>query len=115
MAKMRAAEAAVHVLPKEGVNHAFGLPGAAINPFYAAMRTLGGISHVLARHVEGASHMPEGYTRARAGLIEPRAAARHGTIRRWCARWSCWPITRSERRTLQSSISARKPTIPRGP
>ena len=67
MAKMRAAEAAVHVLPKEGVNHAFGLPGAAINPFYAAMRTLGGISHVLARHVEGASHMGQGATRVRAG------------------------------------------------
>src|SRR5438874_12573104 len=69
MAKMRAAEAAVHVLLKEGVSHAFGLPGAAINPFYAAMRTLGGIGHVLARHVEGASHMAEGYTRARSGNI----------------------------------------------
>jgi len=69
MAKMRAAEAAVHVLLKEGVSHAFGLPGAAINPFYAAMRTIGGIGHVLARHVEGASHMAEGYTRARSGNI----------------------------------------------
>src|SRR2546430_6552471 len=66
---MRAAEAAAHVLLKEGVSHAFGLPGAAINPFYAAMRTIGGIGHVLARHVEGASHMAEGYTRARAGNI----------------------------------------------
>ena len=47
----------------------FGLPGAAINPFYAAMRRDGGISHTLARHVEGASHMAEGYTRARAGNI----------------------------------------------
>src|SRR5205814_5463769 len=69
MAKMRAAEAAVHVLLKEGVSHAFGLPGAAINPFYAAMRRDGGINHTLARHVEGASHMAEGYTRARAGNI----------------------------------------------
>ena len=69
MAKMRAAEAAVHVLLMEGVSHAFGLPGAAINPFYAAMRTIGGIGHVLARHVEGASHMAEGYTRARSGNI----------------------------------------------
>src|SRR5437667_794984 len=33
------------------------------------MRTIGGIGHVLARHVEGASHMAEGYTRARAGNI----------------------------------------------
>src|SRR2546430_9958639 len=66
---MRAAEAAAHVLLKEGVSHAFGLPGAAINPFYAAMRGDGGITHTLARHVEGASHMAEGYTRTRAGNI----------------------------------------------
>ena len=69
MAKMTAAEAGVHVLRKEGVSAAFGVPGAAINPFYAAMRKLGGINHYLARHVEGASHMAEGYTRARAGNI----------------------------------------------
>nr|WP_299245844.1 glyoxylate carboligase [uncultured Halomonas sp.] len=69
MAKMTAAEAAVHVLKKEGVEVAFGVPGAAINPFYAAMRKVGGIDHVLARHVEGASHMAEGYTRTKAGNI----------------------------------------------
>ncbi|MEA7515316.1 thiamine pyrophosphate-binding protein, partial [Salmonella enterica subsp. enterica serovar Virginia] len=43
-------------------NTAFGVPGAAINPFYSAMRKHGGIRHILARHVEGASHMAEGYT-----------------------------------------------------
>src|SRR5205085_4276399 len=69
MAKIRAIEAAVEVLLKEGVTAAFGLPGAAINPLYAAMRKIGGIDHVLARHVEGASHMAEGYTRAQAGNI----------------------------------------------
>jgi tartronate-semialdehyde synthase len=69
VAKMTAAEAAVQVLRKEGVTTAFGVPGAAINPFYAAMRKIGGISHYLARHVEGASHMAEGYTRAIAGNI----------------------------------------------
>ncbi|QFU02797.1 Glyoxylate carboligase [Halomonas sp. THAF5a] len=69
MARMTAAEAAVHVLRKEGVEVAFGLPGAAINPFYAAMREIGGVDHVLARHVEGASHMAEGYTRAQPGNI----------------------------------------------
>jgi len=69
MARMTAAEAAVAILEREGVRHAFGLPGAAINPFYAAMRKRGSIQHVLARHVEGASHMAEGYTRARAGNI----------------------------------------------
>ncbi|WP_374442581.1 glyoxylate carboligase [Pseudomonas panipatensis] len=69
MAKMRAIEAAVLVLRREGVNTAFGVPGAAINPMYAAMKKIGGIDHVLARHVEGASHMAEGYTRTRAGNI----------------------------------------------
>ena len=69
MAKMRATEAAVHVLEREGVTAAFGVPGAAINPIYAAIRPRNAIRHILARHVEGASHMAEGYTRARAGNI----------------------------------------------
>ena len=69
MPRMRAIEAAVEVMKKEGVSVAFGVPGAAINPLYAAMRKLGGIDHVLARHVEGASHMAEGYTRAQDGNI----------------------------------------------
>lgn len=69
MAKMRSVEAAILVLRKEGIDTAFGVPGAAINPFYAAMQKIGGIKHILARHVEGASHMAEGYTRANAGNI----------------------------------------------
>jgi tartronate-semialdehyde synthase len=69
MAKMRAIEAAVRVLEREGVTQAFGVPGAAINPLYAALRSRGSIHHILARHVEGASHMAEGYTRAKAGNI----------------------------------------------
>ncbi|MBX3588690.1 MAG: glyoxylate carboligase [Ramlibacter sp.] len=69
MARMKAIEAAVWVLEKEGVTQAFGIPGAAINPLYAALRQQGSISHILARHVEGASHMAEGYTRAVAGNI----------------------------------------------
>src|SRR4051812_23351774 len=69
MAKMRAIDAAVRVLEREGVVCAFGVPGAAINPFYSALRARGSIRHILARHVEGASHMAEGYTRAVAGNI----------------------------------------------
>ncbi|WP_032402222.1 glyoxylate carboligase [Rhodococcoides fascians] len=69
MARMRAADAAVKILELEGATTAFGLPGAAINPFYASMRNHGGIRHVLARHVEGASHMAEGFTRAAPGNI----------------------------------------------
>ncbi len=69
MPRMRTVDAAVRVLEIEGATQAFGLPGAAINPFYSAMRAHAGIRHVLARHVEAASHMAEGYTRARAGNI----------------------------------------------
>src|SRR5512133_1495210 len=69
MAKMKAAMAAVLVMEKEGVSQAFGVPGAAINPLYAQLKERQTIAHVLARHVEGASHMAEGYTRARAGNI----------------------------------------------
>ncbi|MBK3880267.1 glyoxylate carboligase [Pseudomonas stutzeri] len=69
MARMRAIDAAVAVLRKEGIDTAFGIPGAAINPLYSALRADGGIRHILARHVEGASHMAEGYTRTKAGNI----------------------------------------------
>ncbi len=69
MARMTAAEAAVRVMELEGIEMAFGVPGAAINPLYAALSRRGSISHILARHVEGASHMAEGYTRAKAGNI----------------------------------------------
>lgn len=69
MANMTAAMAAVLVMEKEGITQAFGVPGAAINPLYAAMRERDSIAHILARHVEGASHMAEGYTRAQAGNI----------------------------------------------
>ncbi|WP_220793991.1 glyoxylate carboligase [Gluconacetobacter dulcium] len=66
---MTAVDAAVLVLEREGIATAFGVPGAAINPFYAALRRRGTIRHILARHVEGASHMADGYTRARPGNI----------------------------------------------
>ena len=64
MARMTAAQAAVLVMEKEGVTAAFGVPGAAINPLYAALKPRNVIRHFLARHVEGAAHMAEGYTRA---------------------------------------------------
>ena len=69
MALMKAAMAAVLVMEKEGITTAFGVPGAAINPLYAQLRERQSITHILARHVEGASHMAEGYTRAKAGNI----------------------------------------------
>jgi tartronate-semialdehyde synthase len=69
MARMTAAAAAVLVMEREGVTKAFGVPGAAINPLYAALKPRNTIGHILARHVEGASHMAEGYTRAAPGNI----------------------------------------------
>ncbi len=69
MAKMRAVDAAVLVLEREGVTCAFGVPGAAINPFYSALRARGSVRHILARHVEAASHMADGYTRAKPNNI----------------------------------------------
>lgn len=62
MAQIKAAMAAILVMEKDGIIQTFGLPGAA-------MRKRQSISHILARHVEGASHMAEGYTRAFAGKI----------------------------------------------
>jgi len=66
---MRAIDAAVLVLEREGVTCAFGVPGAAINPMYSALLGRGTIRHYLGRHVEGAVHMAEGYSRATAGNI----------------------------------------------
>jgi tartronate-semialdehyde synthase len=69
MEQMSAAEAAVSVLELEGVNSVFGVPGAAINPVYAAMRPRNRIRHYLARHVEAATHMADGYSRSAPGRI----------------------------------------------
>ncbi|RAN78596.1 glyoxylate carboligase [Bacillus sp. SRB_336] len=69
MTKTRAVDAIVAILEKEGATETFGLPGAAINPLYSAMKAHGGIRHTLARHVEGASHMADGYSRAADGNI----------------------------------------------
>jgi tartronate-semialdehyde synthase len=68
MPKMTAMQAAVSVLESEGVRVAFGVPGAAILPFYEALKQ-SNIRHVLVRHEEGGTHAAEGYTRARSGNI----------------------------------------------
>src|SRR5260221_4463010 len=68
MPKMTAMQAAVSVLESEGVHLAFGVPGAAILPFYEALKE-SNIRHVLVRHEEGGTHAAEGYTRARSGNI----------------------------------------------
>ena len=69
MAKMRAIDAAVRILEKEGVT--CRLRRARRRDQSAVLRAEAArpIRHILARHVEGASHMAEGYTRAVAGNI----------------------------------------------
>jgi tartronate-semialdehyde synthase len=58
-----AAEAAVRVMESEGVDLAFGIPGASILPLYQALRG-SKIRHVVTRHEEGATHAADGYARA---------------------------------------------------
>jgi tartronate-semialdehyde synthase len=65
---MTAIEAAVRVMESEGIDLAFGVPGAAILPLYEALKR-SAIRHVLVRHEEGGTHSAEGYSRARSGKI----------------------------------------------
>jgi acetolactate synthase-1/2/3 large subunit len=51
-------------LEREGVKHVFGYPGGAILPAYDALKH-SKIHHVLVRHEQGATHMADGYARAR--------------------------------------------------
>ncbi|MGW5684680.1 glyoxylate carboligase [Nonomuraea sp. NPDC003754] len=60
---MPAMNAVVEVLKSEGVDVAFGCPGAAILPLYKAMEEVGGIEHLVVRHEEGATHMADGWAR----------------------------------------------------
>ncbi|GAA2808719.1 glyoxylate carboligase [Saccharopolyspora taberi] len=55
-------QAVVDVLESEGVDIAFGCPGAAILPLYAAMEHRD-IKHLIVRHEEGATHMADGWAR----------------------------------------------------
>ncbi|MDU7284641.1 MAG: thiamine pyrophosphate-binding protein, partial [Escherichia coli] len=63
------AEFIVHFLEQQGIKIVTGIPGGSILPVYDALSQSTQIRHILARHVEGASHMAEGYTRAAAGNI----------------------------------------------
>lgn len=63
MSSMPAMQAVVEVLESEGVDTIFGIPGAAILPFYDALRG-SAIRHLTVRHEEGATHAADGYSRA---------------------------------------------------
>ncbi|TWE23241.1 glyoxylate carboligase [Prauserella muralis] len=62
MAKIPVMQAVVEVLASEGVDTAFGCPGAAILPLYQALQD-SDIEHLVVRHEEGATHMADGWAR----------------------------------------------------
>lgn len=64
MPKMTSMAAAARILESEGVKQIFGIPGAGILPFYRAIKDLGTVRHMVARHEEGAIHMADGYARS---------------------------------------------------
>jgi tartronate-semialdehyde synthase len=59
---MKVAEVVVRILEDEGIQVAFGIPGAAINPVYEYLQK-SAIKHYIARHEEGAVHAADGYFR----------------------------------------------------
>jgi tartronate-semialdehyde synthase len=59
---MKVAEVVVRILEDEGIEVAFGIPGAAINPVYEFLQK-SKIKHYIARHEEGALHAADGYFR----------------------------------------------------
>jgi tartronate-semialdehyde synthase len=63
MTRIPAMQAVVKVLESEGVDTIFGIPGAAILPFYDALRG-SSIRHLTVRHEEGGTHAADGYSRA---------------------------------------------------
>jgi len=54
----------VRALAQEGVRHVFGIPGIHNLAIYDALLRQSAISHILARHEQGAAFMADGYARA---------------------------------------------------
>jgi tartronate-semialdehyde synthase len=63
MPRMHVMDAVVGVMEDEGVEVAFGVPGAAILPLYKALSKSEQIKHYSVRHEEGGTHAADGYTR----------------------------------------------------
>jgi len=61
---MTGAQMVVRALKDQGVTHIFGYPGGAVLPIYDALFKVEGITHVLVRHEQGATHAAEGYARS---------------------------------------------------
>jgi len=69
--EMTGAEIVVRALRDQGVEVVFGYPGGAVLPIYDEIFKQTGITHVLVRHEQGATHMAEGYARStgRPGVV----------------------------------------------
>src|ERR671914_689169 len=63
MPTMDVMDAVVGVMEDEGVEVAFGVPGAAILPLYKALSKSEQIKHSSVRHEEGGTHAADGYAR----------------------------------------------------
>ena len=61
---MKVSEVIVRILEDEGIEAAFGIPGASINSLYEFLGKSKRIKHYIARHEEGAVHAADGYFRA---------------------------------------------------
>ncbi|WP_367268772.1 biosynthetic-type acetolactate synthase large subunit [uncultured Adlercreutzia sp.] len=68
---MLGAEAAIASLEAEGVDTVFGYPGGQAIKIYDALYDSQQITHILARHEQGAVHMADGYARStgRPGVV----------------------------------------------
>ena len=62
--QLTGAQMVVRALKDQGVTHIFGYPGGAVLPIYDALFADNGITHVLVRHEQGATHAAEGYARS---------------------------------------------------
>src|SRR4051794_5049582 len=62
--QMTGAEMLVRLLERQGVRMIAGIPGGAILPFYDALSQSTRITHVLARHEQGAGFIAQGWARA---------------------------------------------------
>ncbi|QCI17053.1 acetolactate synthase 3 large subunit [Buchnera aphidicola (Aphis helianthi)] len=58
------AEMVIRSLINQGIQHIFGYPGGAVLDIYDALKTVGGIEHILVRHEQAATHMADGYARS---------------------------------------------------
>ncbi|HKA54013.1 MAG TPA: thiamine pyrophosphate-binding protein, partial [Candidatus Binatia bacterium] len=62
--KRTGAQIIIHLLERQGVRFVAGIPGGANLPLYDALSQSATISHVLARHEQGAGFIAQGMARA---------------------------------------------------